>query len=113
MSPFSKVEMSPFVLLQRDLGHERYGAGGSPTTNESNRANAAGSNPTSKAKNITTTASSGVVVAHSAPGKAFVSELPGRRSRGTNLPTAWSTFKQSAVGEKEKESAAVVAHSLS
>src|SRR5258705_13486068 len=99
MSPFSKVEMSPFVLLQRDLGHERYGAGGSPTTNEPNGANAAGSNTTSKAKDITTTGSSGVVISLSAPGKAFVSELPGWGSGGTNLPTTWSAFKQSAAGE--------------
>ena len=32
MSPFSKVEMSPFVVLKWELQHERYGAGGAPTT---------------------------------------------------------------------------------
>jgi len=28
MSPFSKVEMSPFVVLKQKLQHGRYGAGG-------------------------------------------------------------------------------------
>ena len=50
MSPFSKVEMSPFVLVKKHLEHERCGAGGAPTTDEPTRANAAGSNPTSKAQ---------------------------------------------------------------
>jgi hypothetical protein len=27
MSPFSKVEMSPFVIESQELQHERYGAG--------------------------------------------------------------------------------------
>ena len=34
MSPFSKLEMSPFVVLKWELQHERYGAGGAPTTHE-------------------------------------------------------------------------------
>jgi hypothetical protein len=29
MSPFSKVEMSPFLVLKLELQHERCGAGGS------------------------------------------------------------------------------------
>ena len=32
MSPFSKVEMSPFVVLKQKLQHERFGAGGAPIT---------------------------------------------------------------------------------
>ena len=34
---FLQVEMSPFVVLKRKLQHERYGAGGAPTTNEPTR----------------------------------------------------------------------------
>ena len=52
MSPFSKVEMSPFVVLKLKLQHERYGAGGAPTTNEPERANAAGSNQRVKRKTL-------------------------------------------------------------
>jgi hypothetical protein len=50
MSPFSKVEMSLFVVLKWELQHERYGAGGAPTTNEPTRTDAAGSNSTSQAQ---------------------------------------------------------------
>src|SRR6185295_1928184 len=39
MSPFSKVEMSPFVVVKSHLQHERCGAGGAPTTDEPTRAN--------------------------------------------------------------------------
>ena len=62
MSPFSKVEMSPFVVLKWKLQHERYGAGGALTTNEPTRANEARSNPTSKTEDTQTTASGGVVI---------------------------------------------------
>ena len=34
MSPFSKVEMSPFVLVKKHLQHERCGAGGAPTVRQ-------------------------------------------------------------------------------
>jgi len=47
MSPFSKVEMSPFVVLKCKFQHERYGAGGALATHEPTRANEARSNPTS------------------------------------------------------------------
>jgi hypothetical protein len=69
MSPFSKVEMSPFVVLKKKLQDERYGTGGAPTTDEPKRANAAGSNPTSQAEDAQTTASSGVVVTFNASGE--------------------------------------------
>ena len=72
MSPFSKVEMSPFVILKWELQHERYGAGGAPTTNEPSRANEAGSNPTSKAQDTQTTASGGTVVTFRAASETAV-----------------------------------------
>ena len=72
MSPFSKVEMSPFVVVKKHLQHERCAAGGSLTTDEPTRANAAGSNPTSKAQDAQTTASGGVVVTVSASGETVV-----------------------------------------
>ena len=50
------------MVLKLELQHERYGAGGAPTTNEPKRANEAGSNPTSKALDAQTTASGGAVV---------------------------------------------------
>ena len=72
MSPFSKVEMSPFVVVKKDLQHERCGAGGAPTTDEPTRVNAAGSNPTSTAKDAQTTTSGGAVINLSAPGETPV-----------------------------------------
>jgi hypothetical protein len=77
MSPFSKVEMSPFVVVKWKLQHERCGAGGAPTTDESKRANATGSNPTSKAQDTQTTAGGGVVVSLAAAGETAVQSLLG------------------------------------
>ena len=64
--------MSPFVVLKWKLQHERYGAGGSLTTDEPKRANAAGSNPTSEAQDTQTTASGGAVVTFRASGETAV-----------------------------------------
>lgn len=75
MSPFSKVEMSPFVILKSELRDERDGKSDA-TSDEPSRAEPAGSNPTSKAKDFETTAGWGVVVSLSAAGKAFVQSLP-------------------------------------
>jgi len=72
MSPFSKVEMSPFVVLKWELQHERCGAGGAPTTDGSTRANATGNNPTSEAQDTQTTASGGAVVTFRASGETAV-----------------------------------------
>src|SRR6185436_423817 len=113
MSPFSKVEMSPFVIVKKDLQHERCGAGGSPTTDEPKRANAAGSNPTSKAKDAQTTPGGRTVVSLSASGEAPVQSLPEQRSRGTDFQTTRPTVKQSSSRENNQASAAVVAVALS
>jgi hypothetical protein len=72
MSPFSKVEMSPFVLEKKDLEHERCGAGGAPTTNEPKRSDTAGSDSASEAEDAKTTSGSGAIVALGTPGKALV-----------------------------------------
>ena len=64
--------MSPFVVVKKQLQHERCGAGGASTTDEPTRANAARSNPTSKAQDAQTTASGGVVVTVSAAGETAV-----------------------------------------
>ena len=86
--------MSPFVILKQELQHERYGAGGAPTTNEPTRANAARSNPTSKAQDAQATTSSGAVVDLGASGETIVPSLPGQWSRGLDFQTAWSALKQ-------------------
>src|ERR1041385_3943855 len=99
MSPFSKVEMSPFVVVKKHLQHERCGAGGAPTTDEPKRANAAGSNPTSKAEDAQTTASGGAVISLRASGKAALQSLSARGSRGFDIETTRSTFKQSFIGK--------------
>ena len=109
MSPFSKVEMSPFVILKWELQHERYGAGGAPTTNEPERAKPAGSNSTSQTKDAQTTASGGVVVTVSASGKATVQSLPGPRRRGADLQTTRPAFQQPLTGKDNQQSAAVAA----
>ena len=96
MSPFSKVEMSPFVVLKEKLQHERYGAGGAPTTNEPTRAYAAGSNPTSQTEDTQTTAGSGAIVDLGAAGEAVVQSLPGQWGDRPGFKTTWSTLKQSA-----------------
>ena len=88
--------MSPFVVLKWELQHERYGAGGAPTTNEPERANAAGSNPTSKTKDPQTTTSGGAAVNFSAAGEALVQGLPGQWDHGADFKTTRSTFKQSS-----------------
>jgi hypothetical protein len=69
MSPFSKVEMSSFVVLKLKLQHERYGAGRASTTDEPKRANPAGSRPTSKAQNAETTPGGGTIVSLGASGE--------------------------------------------
>src|SRR6185369_17900852 len=95
MSPFSKVEMSPFVVLKWELQHERCGAGGAPTTNEPERAKQAGSYSTSQTKDIKTTASGRAVIDLGASGKATMQSLPGRRRRGADFQTTRSVLKQS------------------
>src|SRR6185437_11799619 len=109
MSPFSKDEMSPFVVVKKHLQHERCGAGGAPTTDEPKRANAVRSNPTSKAQDAQTTASGGVVVTVSASGKATVQSLPGPRRRGADLQTTRPAFQQPLTGKDNQQSAAVAA----
>src|SRR5215510_8061693 len=113
MSPFSKVEMSPFVLVKKQLQHERCGAGGAPTTDEPKRANAAGSHPTSKTQDTQTTPGSGVVICLGASGEAPVQSLPGQWSRGPDFQTAWSTLQQSLTGKDNQQSNAVITGSLS
>src|SRR5262247_335934 len=113
MSPFSKVEMSPFVVLKWELQHERCGAGGSPTTDEPTRANAAGNNPTSKAQDAQTTASGGAVVTLNASGETAVQSLSGKWRRGADLQTTWPAFKQSSLRENHQPGAAVIARALS
>src|ERR1051326_8015612 len=113
MSPFSKVEMSPFVVLKGKLQDERCGAGGAPTTDEPKRADAAGSNATSKAKDAQTTASGGVVVTFSASGETAVQSLPESRSGGTYFQTSRSACQQSHIGKDNQQSAAVITFSLS
>ena len=105
--------MSPFVVLKQKLQHERYGAGGAPTTNESTRANAAGSNPTSKAQDTQTTASGGVVVSFRTTGETAVQSLPGQWRCRPDWQTAWSAFEQSSARENYPQSAAVAALALS
>ena len=105
--------MSPFVVLKWELQHERYGAGGAPTTNEPTRANEAGSNPTSKAQDAQTTTSSGVVVDLGAAGETIVQSLPGQWSCGSGFQTAWSALEQSSARENHQQSTAVIAVALS
>src|ERR1051325_835082 len=112
MSPFSKVEMSPFVVLKLKLQHERYGAGGAPTTNEPTRANQARSNPTSKAEVTQTTASGGAVVSLGAAGETTMPGLAGQWCCGADFQTAWSTFQQSLTGKDNQQSNAVITFSL-
>src|SRR4029079_11813715 len=97
MSPFSKVEMSPFVVLKLKLQHERYGAGGAPTTNEPERAKQAGSYSTSQTKDIKTTPGGRVVVALSASGETAMQSLPSQWSCGPDFQTAWPALKQSTL----------------
>src|SRR5437764_11797057 len=85
MSPFSKVEMSPFVLVRRNLQHERYGAGGAPTTDEPTRTDAAGSNSTNQAQDAKTTSSSGAIVTLGTPGETSLQSLPERGSCGADF----------------------------
>src|ERR1051325_6641993 len=105
MSPFSKVEMSPFVVVKKHLQHERCAAGGSLTTDEPTRANAAGSNPTSKAQDAQTTASGGAVVSLSAAGKTALQSLPGQWRRRADLQTPRPALKQSAIRENHQPGA--------
>src|SRR5687768_17437660 len=113
MSPFSKVEMSPFVLVKRDLQHERCGAGGSPTTDEPKRANTAGSHPTNKAQDAQTTPGGGAVVSFGTSGEAPLQSLPADWSRGPDLQATWPAFQQSLTGKDNQQSAAVITFPLS
>src|SRR5918995_3218877 len=95
MSPFSKVEMSPFVIVKQQLPHERDRESEPTTSDEQTGANPPGSNPTSEAKDVATTTSRRAIVAVSASGKAVVQSLPGIWSRGVDFKAARSSFKQS------------------
>src|SRR5215217_3350541 len=106
MSPFSKVEMSPFVLVKKHLQHERCGAGGSSTTDEPTRVNAAGSNPTSKAQDAQTTPGGGAVVNLSAAGETALQSLSGQWRRGPDFQTTRPTCQQSLTGKDNQQSAA-------
>ena len=87
--------MSPFVVLEWKLQHERYGAGGAPTTNEPTRANAAGNNPTSKAQDTQTTPGGGAIVDLSASGETVMQSLPGWWRRGPDFQTTRPALQQS------------------
>src|SRR5918994_1701767 len=102
MSPFSKVEMSPFVVVKKHLQHERCGAGGSSTTDEPTRANEARSNPTSKAQDAQTTPGGRTIVNLSASGETAVQSLPGQWCRGADFPTTRPAFQQSSPGENHQ-----------
>src|SRR4029078_2573856 len=108
MSPFSKVEMSPLVVLKWKLQHERYGAGGAPTTNERTRANAAGTNPTSKAQGTQTTASGRTIVNLSASGETPVQSLQRQWSCRPHFQTAWPPLQQSSARGNQQQSKAVI-----
>src|SRR5215204_7309350 len=112
MSPFSKVEMSPFVVVKSHLQHERCGAGEAPTTDEPTRTDAAGSNPTSKAQDAQTTASSRTVNNLSASGEAFVQSSPSQWRCGADFKTARPALKQPPPRENNQPGAAVVAFPL-
>src|SRR5215216_3303181 len=113
MSPFSKVEMSPFVVVKKQLQHERCGAGGAPTTDEPKRANAAGSNPTSQAQDAQTTTSGGVVVTVSASGETALQSLPESRSCGTDFETPRPAWQQSHSRKNNQQSTAAITFPLS
>src|SRR6185503_17621987 len=113
MSPFSKVEMSPFVILKLELQHERCGAGGAPTTNEPERANAAGSYSTSQTKDPQTTPGGRAVVDFSAAGETVVQNISGQWSRGPGFQTTRPVLKQSSARENHQQGPAVTAVALS
>ena len=96
MSPFSKVEMSPFVVLKLELQHERCGAGGAPTTNEPKRTDAAGRYSASKAQDTQTTTSGGAVVTLRTAGETAVQSYPARAPRALfpNDATGPQTIEQ-------------------
>src|SRR5918994_4487619 len=104
MSPFSKVEMSPFVILKMELQHERCGAGGAPTTNEPKRANEARSNPASKAQNPQTTTGGRAVVNFSASGETALQSLSEQWRCGPDFQTTWPAFQQSSLRENNQQS---------
>src|ERR1044072_2916236 len=104
MSPFSKVEMSPFVVLKWKLQDERCGAGGGHTTNEPESAKQAGSYSTSQTKEIKTTPGGRAVVDLGASGKATMQSLPGPRRRGGDFQTTRSVLKQSPPRENNQQS---------
>ena len=105
--------MSPFVVLKQKLQHERYGAGGAPTTNESTRAKQAGSYSTSKTKDPQTTTGGGTAVSFNTTGETTVQSLPSQWRRGSDIQTTWPALKQSPARENYQQSAAVVAVALS
>ena len=98
MSPFSKVEMSPFVILKWELQDERDGKSDA-TSDEPSRAHPTGSTTTSKKKDAQTTASGGTVIVVSATGKTSVQSLPDRGRDGPDLQAARPTVKQSTTGK--------------
>ncbi len=104
--------MSPFVVLEWKLQHERYGAGGAPTTNEPTRANEAGSNSTSQAQDTQTTPGSGAVIDLGAAGEAAVQSLPADWSCGVDFETTRAALKQSSARENHQQSTAVAADAL-
>src|SRR5215213_917643 len=112
MSPFSKVEMSPFVVVKKHLQHERCGAGGSPTTDEPKRANTTGSHPTSKAQDAQTKTGGGAVVNFSASGETALQSLPDQWRHGPGFQATWPAFQQSLTGKDNQQSTAIVARSL-
>src|ERR1051326_5300228 len=113
MSPFSKVEMSPFVGVKKHLQHERCGAGGAPTTDEPTRADAAGAKPTSEAKDTKTTPGGGTIGNPRAAGETAVQSFPRRGSRGPDFETTQSALEQSLTGKDNQQSKAVITFSLS
>src|ERR1051325_3738355 len=100
MSPFSKVEMSPFVVLKGELQHERYGAGGAPTTHEPTRVDTAGSNSTSQAQDVKAATSGGAVGTISAADKTSLQSLSASGNCGADFETTRSAFKQSFTREE-------------
>src|ERR687896_708397 len=112
MSPFSKVEMSPFVVLEWKLQHERCGAGGAPSTNEPERAKPAGSYSKSKTKDPQTTTGGGAAVNLRTSGKTTVQSISGQWRGWANFQTTRSALEQSSAGENNQQSTAVVAVAL-
>lgn len=95
MSPFSKVEMSPFVIVKIELQDKGDGKS-DVTSHERTGIESGGGSATGQAKELETTGSSRTVGSDSAANKALVQSLSGRRCGGTDFPATGPTFKQSA-----------------